>query len=241
MNANLIISGIVILIVLFAGCTGSPAGETCSGKATLSMNGELKACVDGKMVSTCADEGSVYSQTADEKIACSGGKWVKQAMPAVNLTVPANTTPLANASANQSATVTEPAADDAMNCTGTSWSSVNGVTQACVNGKMAKTCDNEGETYSISDFLKKKIVCENGKWTSIPLPANESEDASNDSKPPGSCTGKASMTVNNVTKVCIDGMMAGTCASEGEIYTESEFLNKRVVCEGGLWVSKTIE
>jgi hypothetical protein len=204
------------------------------------MNGILKACVDGKMTPECSGEGSVYSESANEKIVCSGGKWVTRAAPGANATAPANPTSPANATANQSAMVPEPAADEAENCTGTSWATVNGVTEACVDGKMVKSCDNEGETYSISEFLKKKIICENGKWTGIPLPENESE-ASGDSKPPGSCTGKASMTVNNVTKVCIDGLMTGTCVSEGEVYTESEFLNKKVVCEGGLWVSKPLE
>lgn len=240
MNLSLWISSLTVLIVLFAGCTGTPAGETCSGKATLSMNGELKACVDGKMTSECTGEGSVYSESVNEKIVCSGGIWVKQAVPTANATVPANQTPPADAAANQSAMVPEPAADEAKNCTGTSWATINDVTEACVDGKMVKSCDNEGETYSISEFLKKKIICENGKWTGIPLPANESEDPG-DSKPPGSCTGKSSMTVNGVTKVCIDGLMTGACVSEGEVYTESEFLNKRVVCEGGLWVSKPFE
>ncbi|MEW6722118.1 MAG: hypothetical protein AB1324_02565 [Candidatus Micrarchaeota archaeon] len=53
------------------------------------------------------------------------------------------------------------------------------------------------------------------------------------------CVGETSVTINGVTKVCVDGKMTGSCTLEGSVYKESE--DSRIVCKGGSWVREVVE
>ncbi len=132
--------------------------------------------------------------------------------------------------------------DEAQACTGTSFYTVNGVTKACVDGRMIGTCGTEGEVYKYSKFLQSKVVCEGGLWVEKDLEPGdpEYEEPGADAEYEG-CTGKSSSTIGDVTQVCINGSWETDCDTEGEVYSESEFLKKKVVCENGKWVSKPLE
>jgi hypothetical protein len=110
---------------------------------------------------------------------------------------------------------------------------------------MTSSCDTEGEIYK--QDLDEKVICVNGKWvkqniTSQPsIVINTSNQTSTDSGDSDSCTGKGFVTVNNVTKACVNGKWTTDCTNEGEIYDKSEFLEVKIVCENGDWVSKPLE
>lgn len=231
-----IIGLIIVVATLFAGCTTSQQTSACTGKAVLDSNGVLSVCTDGKLVSSCTGEGGVYSETATDKVVCKGGKWVKEAVssgvPPANQSEETNGT--ATTGNTSSAPATSSATEEGRNCTGKTWVSVNGVTEACVNGKMTTECSEEGQVYKESLTIHKKIVCQGGKWAAIPMPANDTEDGP-------ACTGKSSATINDVTNVCVDGNWTTKCTTEGEVYTQYEPIGTEVVCEGGVWVSRDIE
>lgn len=137
------------MILVSAGCTSSPAQEKCLPGTILTVNGKTTVCVEEKMTDSCTVEGSVYKQTENSKTVCSGGKWTVQQLPTrtqVSPPVPVNN----SASAQE--------------CSGTTSTTTNRGTQACVNGKMTESCSTEGEVYSESEIFHDKIICENGKW-----------------------------------------------------------------------------
>gem|GEM_PF-6198565 len=87
------------------------------------------------------------------------------------------------------------------NCTGKSYATINGKTSACVNGVMTETCTKEGEVYKESEFLKTKIVCENGKWVSKKL----SEETENEGSS-GTSEGSSGSSGNSGTEGSTTGV-----------------------------------
>lgn len=139
----------------------------------------------------------------------------------------------------------------AESCTGKSVLDVNGALSVCTDGKMVSTCTGEGGIYSES--ATEKVVCKGGKWVkeavTVPTqPSNETpsgqplatNNSSTEANPAGeteqNCSGKTWVSINDVTKACVNGKMTTLCSEEGQVYKESLTIHKKVVCEGGKWI-----
>ena len=215
------------------GCTGISEGDKCTGQTHVTINGVTKACVDGKMTGSCAVEGKVYAEDSDSKIVCQGGIWLSKDKGAGQEAPPAGT---------PQPPAAQPPAETEERCgAGKGFASANGVTSACVGGFWMTDCTAEGEVYMVTSF-DTKIVCEGGIWVEKELAPGENVTVSEPEEPveEGPCFSPSWESSDNVTRACIDGVMTTECSTEGEVYDESEFLETKIVCEGGVWVSKDL-
>jgi hypothetical protein len=70
--------------VVYSGTGSGPeTPEPCTGKSYSTVNGKTSVCINNKMVSSCTDEGTVYSQSklTGKRIICKGGLWVSETSP----------------------------------------------------------------------------------------------------------------------------------------------------------------
>ena len=71
-------TSIFVICLLVFGCTLTEEGGACSGKTQVTINGNTKVCVDGKMTSQCTVEGKIYDENAHSKIVCRAGLWMSE-------------------------------------------------------------------------------------------------------------------------------------------------------------------
>jgi hypothetical protein len=135
-------------------------------------------------------------------------------------------------------------------CVGETVITINEETKVCDDGVMTGVCDTEGEIYKQDE--DERTICKGGKWvkeditttqpstTQPSTPPNNTVEIPSESEEDESCIGTGFVTANEVTKACVNGEWTTDCTNEGEIYDESDFLEVKIVCEGGHWVSKPL-
>ncbi len=231
----------VAALLFLLGCTGVSEGDKCVGKTQVTINGVTKVCVDGKMTGSCTAGGQVYDDSSDSKVVCEGGAWVRKESANETGSQPA----AGSGPAVQANTSTQGGTDGAAEpeCSGKSFVTVNGETEGCVDGKMSSACTTDAEVYTESDFFQSKVVCRGGIWVEEELAPGENVTSAPEetSEEEGPCMGTSWGSADNVTKACVGGVWTTECASEGEVYDVSDFLETKIVCEGGVWVAKDLE
>ncbi len=60
--------------------SSSSSASDCSGITSTTVNGKTLACVNGKMVESCNQEGEIYSESEifHDQVVCENGKWVEK-------------------------------------------------------------------------------------------------------------------------------------------------------------------
>ncbi|MEW6036055.1 MAG: hypothetical protein AB1529_05560 [Candidatus Micrarchaeota archaeon] len=220
----------IAALLFLLGCTGVSEGDKCVGQTDITINGVTKVCVNGTLTGSCTVKGQVYSESTDSRIVCEGGVWVSKDKESGSQ--PAGT----------EGPGTGQAAEAEEKCAGKAFATANGVTSACVGGVWTTECASEGEVYTVSEAFQTKVVCKGGIWVEEELAPGENvtiapEEPSVGEEP---CMGTSWESSDNITKACVGGVWTTECASEGEVYDVSDFLETKIVCEGGVWVSKDL-